>query len=80
MICIGFVVSAVSVAASGALEGLGRGTASLVISLCRYTVVILPAAVVLCRLLGADGVWHAFWVTEIVSAGVSLAAWKRSCD
>lgn len=80
VICIGFVVSAVSVAASGALEGLGRGTASLVISLCRYTVVILPAAVVLCRLLGADGVWHAFWVTEIVSAGVSLAAWTRSCD
>ena len=80
VICIGFVVSAVSVAASGALEGLGRGTASLVISLCRYTVVILPAAVVLCRAAGAVGVWHAFWVTEIVSAGVSLAAWKRSCD
>ena len=78
IISIGFIVSAVSVAASGALEGLGKGTASLIISLCRYTVVILPLAAVLCRLAGAVGVWHAFWVTEVVSAGVALLAWKRA--
>ena len=42
-----------------------KGTASLVISLCRYTVVILPIAVVRCRIMGANGVWHAFWVTEL---------------
>ena len=77
IICVGFLVSAVSVTASGALEGLGKGTASLVISLCRYTVVILPIAVVLCRIMGANGVWHAFWVTEFISAGVAWVAWKR---
>ena len=77
IICVGFLVSAVSVTASGALEGLGKGTASLVISLCRYTVVILPITVVLCRIMGANGVWHAFWVTEFISAGVALVAWKR---
>ena len=77
IICVGFLVSAVSVTASGALEGLGKGTASLVISLCRYTVVILPIAVVLCKMMGANGVWHAFWVTEFISAGVALVAWKR---
>ena len=77
IICVGFLVSAVSVTASGALEGLGKGTASLVISLCRYTVVILPIAVVLCKIMGANGVWHAFWVTEFISAGVALVAWKR---
>ena len=32
----GFIVSAVSVTSSGALEGLGKGTPSLLISLCRY--------------------------------------------
>ncbi len=80
IISIGFIVSAVSVAASGALEGLGKGTASLIISLCRYTVVILPLAALLCRIMGADGVWHAFWLTEIVSAGVALLAWKRTAN
>ena len=39
IICAGFVVSAVSVTASGALEGLGKGTPSLLISLLRYVVV-----------------------------------------
>ena len=77
IISFGFIVSGVSVTCSGALEGLGKGTASLVISLCRYTVVILPIAVVLCRIMGANGVWHAFWVTEFISAGVALVAWKR---
>ena len=78
IICVGFLVSAVSVTASGALEGLGKGTASLVISLCRYTVVILPVAALLCKMMGAGGVWHAFWVTEFVSAGVALVAWKQA--
>ena len=40
----GFIVSAVSVTSSGALEGLRKGTSSLLISLCRYVVIILPAA------------------------------------
>ena len=55
IISLGFVVSSLSVTASGALEGLGKGVESLCISLCRYTVLILPAAFLLCRLAGPDG-------------------------
>lgn len=44
IISLGFVVSAVSVTASGTLEGLSQGMPSLVISLCRYILVIIPAA------------------------------------
>ena len=78
IISLGFLVSAVSVATSGALEGLGKGLPSLVMSLCRYTVVILPLAWVLCRLLGPDGVWHAFWLTEAITAVVSLVVYRHS--
>ena len=59
-ICVGFIVSTISVVASGSLEGLGMGVQSLVISLCRYIVVIMPLAWLFCRLLGADGIWNAF--------------------
>ena len=59
IICLGFVVSAVSTTSSGALEGLGKGAASLVISLCRYVIFIMPLAWLLCRQLGPTGVWHA---------------------
>ena len=71
LISIGFIVSAVSVTVSGALEGLGKGKESLVISLLRYIVLILPLAYVFSKMWGAVGVWHAFWVTEFISAVIS---------
>ena len=51
IISIGFVISAVSTTASGALEGLGKGAESLVIALCRYVVFIMPLAALLCNWL-----------------------------
>ena len=77
VISIGFVVSSVSIISCGALEGLGMGTPSLVISLLRYALLMLPAAFVLSRLLGAEGVWHAFWVTEFVTAAAAYALYRR---
>ena len=78
IICLGFVVSAVSTTSSGALEGLGKGAESLVISLCRYIVFIMPLAAVLCHFLGANGVWHAFWITEALSAIVAYPVYRKA--
>lgn len=78
IICLGFIISSVSIAASGVLEALGKGVQSLVISLCRYTIVILPLAALLCHFFGADGVWHAFWLTEVISALVAHLVYKKS--
>ena len=78
IISIGFVISAVSTTASGALEGLGKGAESLVIALCRYVIFIMPLAALLCNWLGADGVWHAFWLTEVLAAAVSGAVYRRA--
>ena len=74
----GFIVSAVSVTSSGALEGLGKGIPSLLISLCRYVVVIIPTAFLLSRFFGAVGVWNAFWITEVISAVISLIIYRKS--
>ena len=73
IICIGFVASSVSVTTCGALEGLGMGKPSLVISLCRYLLFLLPAAFVLSRLLGVSGVWSGFPAAEVLTAIIS---WK----
>ena len=78
IISLGFVISAVSTTASGALEGLGKGAESLVIALCRYILFIMPLAALLCRSLGADGVWHAFWITEVLAAAVSGVVYRRA--
>ena len=77
IICAGFIVSAVSVTACGALEGLGKGVPSLVISLLRYVVIIIPAAWLLSRSFSAQGVWHAFWLAELITAAAAQLVYKR---
>ena len=77
IISLGFIVSAVSVTCCGALEGLGKGTPSLYISLLRYVAVIIPAAFLLSRLIGVSGVWYAFCFTEFVAAGFSYLIYRK---
>ena len=72
IISAGFVFSAVSVTISGVLEGVGKGSSSLVISLCRYIIIIILAAFILSRIIGANGVWHAFWISELLTALISF--------
>ena len=61
IICAGFILSAVSVTSSGSLEGMGKGTPSLIISVCRYVAVIIPAALILSGIL-AD------WITSLAAS------------
>lgn len=77
IISLGFIVSAVSVTCCGALEGLGAGMPSLMISLLRYLVIMIPAALLLCRPFLSDGVWIAFPVTEVMTAVIAWAIYHR---
>lgn len=76
IISLGFLVSALSVVSSGALEALGKGIPSLMISLCRYVMIIIPVAWILSHFFGAVGVWHAFWVTEAISGIISILIYQ----
>ncbi len=75
IISAGFLVSSVSIISGGVLEGLGLGVQSLIISLLRYLVLLVPAGFVLSRFRGAAGVWHGFWLTEWVTRRQ-----RRVCD
>lgn len=77
-ISAGFIVSSVSIVSSGALEGLSMGMPSLIISLCRYVVIIIPIAIMLSYFTGASGVWHSFWITEFLSAAIAWAIYRRA--
>jgi len=48
-----------------------------VISLMRYIVVIIPAALILTRFFDANGVWHAMWVTEFITAAASCVIYLK---
>ncbi|MFC2661855.1 MAG: hypothetical protein ACFNYI_01780, partial [Eubacterium sp.] len=60
------------------LEALGKGAESFSISFLRYLAVILPCAVILCRLTGASGVWHAFWIAEVITAFFAWSVFRRT--
>lgn len=51
---------------------------SLMISLCRFIAIILPLAFFLCKLTGPTGVWNAFWITEVVTALISVFIYRFS--
>ncbi len=76
IISCGFMASTISVVLSGTFEGLGKGMASLTISMIRY-IAIIPTAFVLSLCFQATGVWNAFWITEVAAALVSLVLLGR---
>ena len=53
------------------------GGAGAALSLLTCAVLILPLAFILSRLFQAAGVWHAFWITEFVSAVISGIICKK---
>lgn len=77
IISIGFIISSISVIASGALEGIGMGFPSLIISLLRYVVFIIPLSFILSHFMKANGVWHSFWITEFLAAAISHILYKK---
>ena len=48
------------------------------ISLCRYTILILPLAFLLSRIVGPTGVWHAFWICEAITAAISYTIYRKA--
>ena len=77
IISVGFIISSVSVISCGALEGLGMGGPSLLISLLRQLVITVPAGYILSRFLGASGIWIAFPVSELAASIAAVILLKR---
>lgn len=78
IISLGFLVSSVSVISCGALEGLGLGLQSLLISLLRYLILLIPAGFLLSRRMGAAGVWYGFPLTEWLTAAAAFVIYRET--
>lgn len=77
IISLGFLVSTVSVVYAGTFEAMGKGAASLTISLLRQLTILPVLALILSAVLGVTGVWIAFPVAEAVAAVVAVVLWRR---
>lgn len=76
IIGLSFMASTVGIVTATVFEGVGRGRNSLLISLLRQLVIIVPLGWVLSRFWGAVGIWVAFPVAEIIAMLVSLKMLK----
>ncbi len=73
-----FLLAAVGITLSTVFPAVGKGTYSLVMSLCRQIVVLLPAAWLLSK-ISLNAVWWAFPISETVSVLVCLFLFAK-CD
>lgn len=76
IISVGLVFAGISVAFQGALQALECGVFSLIISICRQLLFVLPTAWVFTRFIAADlgnawTVWLTFPIAEIVTSAIA---------
>ena len=73
IICLCFPLAALGLVSSNMYQAIGRGNYSLVMSLMRQLVVLVPVAWLLAKLTNDVGmVWWAFPIAEAVSLAVSM--------
>ncbi len=78
IICLCFPFAALGIVVSNLFQALGRGIFSLLQSLLRQLLVLVPAAWLLARLTGqVNAVWWAFPIAECVSLAVSAVFYIR---
>lgn len=72
IISISFIFAGFSVVAGSVFQSLGNGVYSLIVSVARQLVVLLPLAYLLSKTGSINAVWWAFPLAELVSFAISL--------
>ena len=76
-ISLSFPLAAVGIVLSSLYQALGEGIYSLIMSVCRQLLVILPVAYILNKLFGLTMLWASFAIAEVVSLFICLYLFKR---
>ena len=77
IISTSFLFAGYCIILGSVFQALGNGVFSLIVSMCRQLVVLLPAAWLLARTGSVNNVWWAFLIAEVVSLLLSLAFFAR---
>lgn len=72
IISLSFVLAGVGIVSGSVFQALGNGVYSLIVSVARQLLVLLPVAFLLSLTGNLNAVWWAFPIAELVSFGVSV--------
>ncbi len=80
VISVGFPIAGFCISLSGAFQALGFSVYSLILSIVRQLVAILPIAFALSLIWGVDGVWLAFPASEVICLVLNIILLRRMYD
>ena len=71
-----FILAAIGITLSTVFQAIGKGFYSLIMSLCRQLIVLIPVAWLLSR-AGLETTWWSFPIAEVVSLTVCLLLYRK---
>ena len=77
IISLGFPLAAIGIVLSTSFQAMGKGSYSLMISIVRQLVIILPAAYLLSLSGVVNNIWYAFVISEGGSISMALILFAR---
>ncbi len=77
IICAGFCFSGFSIVYCSAFQALGRAYLSMIVSISRQLVIILPLAFILKRSLGLGAVWFSMTTAEVAGSILCLIMYRN---
>lgn len=77
IISLSFVFAGISMVLCAAFQALNKANTSLVITLARQLVILIPLTYGLMKCFGINVGWYAFVVTEILCSMYSLFEWRK---
>ena len=72
IICPHFLLAGIGIVLGSVFQALGNGVFSLIVSVCRQLVVLIPVAWLLSKTGNVNMVWWAFLIAEVISLTLSL--------
>ena len=72
-----FILAAIGITLSTVFQAIGKGFFSLLMSMCRQLIVLLPAAWILSQIGGLNAVWWCFPISEAVSLALCLVLFRK---
>ena len=80
IISLNFLPAAIGITLSNVFQAVGKGVYSMIMSICRQLLVLLPVAYLLKLIFGTvDAVWWCFVIAEAVSLVLCLLLYRK-CD
>lgn len=80
IISLCFISAGVGIVISSCFQALGHGFLSMLVSIARQLVILLPSAFILAKLGGVHAVWWSFIIAEVFSLAISLIFYKHIYD